>query len=116
MDSEVLVVASVMAAVSIVVVSFFYFRARSRRELHLTLRSAIEKGDALTPETIENMTVTKNADLRRGLLALAIGVAAALFGVIIGEDDAVRPMLGIGLFPTLIGFAYIFLWTRSNRA
>ncbi|MEL7538589.1 MAG: DUF6249 domain-containing protein [Pseudomonadota bacterium] len=108
--STVLIVGSVMGALFGIVFSFFYFRARSQQQLHQTLRAAIDKGESLTPDLVEQLGRPKNADLRRGVVGLALGTATALFGIIIGEPDAIRPMLGIGLFPTVIGLAYVTFW------
>jgi hypothetical protein len=48
--------------------------------------------------------------MRRGVIAISLGVGFAAFGLLLGEEDAVRPFLAIGAFPFLIGVAYLGLW------
>jgi hypothetical protein len=96
-----------------VFILFFYFRFRTRRELQQTLRAAIDKGAELTPEVLDRLgepTRPKNADLRRGLIALFVGIGFAVFAVVLGEEEATRPMLAVSAFPFLIGIAYLGLW------
>ncbi len=111
--ADFLIVAVVMAALFGVVFSFLYFSARARRDLHVTLRQAMERGDPLSPEMLERLAKPRDADLRRGIVAVAVGIATALFGPILGEPDAVGPLVGIAMFPITIGIAYLFLWKRS---
>ncbi len=92
---------------------FFYFRFRTRREFQATLRAAIDKGAELTPEVLERLgepARPKNADLRRGLISLCVGIGFAVFAIVLGEEDATRPLLAVSAFPFLIGIAYLGLW------
>ncbi len=101
-----------------VVISFFYFRYKTRVRAHQTIELALEKGAELSPELIDRMISPpkgSEADLRKGIIALFIGVAFALLGLIIGEDDAVRPMLGVSMMPVFIGLAYLLLWRFANK-
>ncbi len=43
----------------------------------------------------------ENADLRRGVIAIGLGLGLAAFG---------RPLIAIGSVPFLIGLAYLGLW------
>lgn len=100
-------------AVIVLIVSFF--NARKRLTIHETLRHAIDKGQILSPELLQNMSLVTDpvrADLRRGVLFLAFGAAFAVLGTIIGleESDALTPMLGVATFPIFLGIAYIGLW------
>jgi len=92
---------------------FFYFRFRTRQVYQDTLRAALDKGLELTPEMIESLgekKPPKNADLRRGIIGLGIGIGFAVFGLTLGEEDAVRPLLAVSAFPFVIGLAYLGLW------
>ena len=100
-----------------------YFRFRRRREVQETIRIAIEKGQELPTEFLETISSPKNRpkkdqDLRRGVVLTAVGLGIGAFGVLVGEDDAVGPLMGIGSIPLLIGLALTALWilrTRHNQ-
>ena len=117
MGPEIVVpVVGCMMIVAVVALPFF-FKSRERRELHATLRAAIEKGQPVPPEVIEAMTravklpPTRLRDLRTGVIWLAIGIGVALatyFGDFIhgnGDSDG----FGIACIPAVIGVAYIVL-------
>ena len=92
-----------------------YFNGRKRLTIHETLRHAIDKGQTLSPELLQNMSLVTDpvrADLRRGVLFLAFGAAFAVLAAIVGseEAEALNPMLGIATFPMFLGIAYIGLW------
>lgn len=97
---------------------FFMFRYRTRAEMQKTVRAALDKGQELTPEIIERLGQPKrrpHADLRSALIWIAVGVGFAVFGVILDEDDAVRPMIAIGAFPIVVGIAYLILSRFSEK-
>lgn len=103
-------------SIAIVVILFLYFRSRARREMQLTLRAAIDKGQELTPEVIERLgtpPAAANRDLRRGIISLAIGFGFIALGVAIPEEDALRPMLGVASFPVLLGFGFLLMHKLS---
>lgn len=100
-----------------------YFRFRKRREVQETIRIAIEKGQELPTEFLETISSPKeepkkDQDLRRGVVLVAVGLGIGAFGFLVGEDDAVGPLMGIGSIPLLIGLALTALWilrTRHNQ-
>jgi hypothetical protein len=92
-----------------------YFNSRKRLTIHETLRHAIDKGQTLSPELLQNMSLVTDpvrADLRRGVLFLAFGAAFGVLAALIGreEAEALTPMLGVATFPIFLGIAYIGLW------
>lgn len=96
---------------------FYYFRYRSRAEMQQTVRIALERGQELSPELVDRLGEPRRSaatDLRRGLIALGLAVGLAVFGVTLGEEDAVRPLLATAMLPLFIGLAYLALW-RMNR-
>ncbi|HAY07830.1 MAG TPA: DUF6249 domain-containing protein [Hyphomonas sp.] len=112
-DVMVPVVLFLTPAVIVWIVS--YFNSRKRTTIHETLRHAIDKGQELSPDLLEKMSLVTDpvrADLRRGVLFLAFGAAFGVLGALIGmeESEAVRPMLGVAAFPVFMGIAYIGLW------
>ena len=52
---ETIVPSVLFISIAIVVALFFYFRSRARREMQMTLRAAIDKGQELTPDVIERL-------------------------------------------------------------
>lgn len=102
-----------------VVLSFWlYFRYRSRSALQQTVQAAIEKGHDLSPELLDRLgqpETSGHADLRRGVIALGLGVAFAIFAVVLDESDAVRPLVGIAAFPSVLGIAYLALWKFAGN-
>ena len=64
-----------------------------------TIRTAIDKGQELTPELIESLgspqRPSKDRDLRHALIWLAIALGIALFGFAMGsiEEDVLHIML-----------------------
>lgn len=121
MDMEDVVVPVVLfLAPAVIVWIVSYFNARKRNTVHETLRLAIEKGQALSPEMMEKMSLLTDpvrADLRRGVLFLAFGAAFAVLAGLVGseERDALTPMLGVATFPIFIGIAYIGLWAFGRE-
>lgn len=112
-DVMVPVVLFLTPAVIVWIVS--YFNSRKRTTIHETLRHAIDKGQELSPDLLEKMSLVTDpvrADLRRGVLFLAFGAAFAVLAAIIGmeESEALTPMLGVATFPIFLGIAYIGLW------
>lgn len=99
-----------------------YYRYRRRREVQETIRLAIEKGQELPAEFLETISSPKDLpkkpkkdqDLRRGVVLMAVGLGVAAFGILVGED-AVRPLMGIGSIPFLIGAALTALWVLRSR-
>lgn len=91
----------------------YYFAHRTRRETQATVRTALERGTPLTPELLERLgepLPPKNSDLRRGVIGIGLGIGLGAFGLVVGEPDALRPMLAVGLVPLLLGLAYLVLW------
>jgi hypothetical protein len=113
---------AVFGTITAIVFGPTYLKSRERRDMQLTVRAAIDKGQALPPEVIDAMSkdVTKNLpsrsrDLRKGIIWLAVGIGIAAFGVVSdmggngwngGVDNG---LLGIACIPITIGLAFIVL-------
>lgn len=115
MGAEILVPIAFFGTIVAAVWLVSYFNGRKRMTVHETLRHAIDKGQPLSPELMDRMSLVTDpvrADLRRGVLFLAFGAAFAVLGTIIGmeEAEAITPMLGVATFPIFLGIAYIGLW------
>lgn len=95
------------------------YRAKHREQIQITVRQAIDKGQELTPELLDRLGQTgagRRSDLRRGVISVSVGVGIASFGLILGEDDATRPLMAVGAVPLLVGLAYLGLWKFTERS
>lgn len=89
-----------------------YYRFRSRQEMQLTVRSAIDSGKEVSPEIIAELTQAlfpPSADLRKGIVLCAVGAAFVVLAFVLGEEEATMPILGASAFPILVGLAYLTL-------
>lgn len=115
---DILVPIIFFIAVATITISFMFFNSKSKKHLQETLQLAIEKGETLTPETIEKLLDKKQPfnDLKRGIIYIAFGIAFALFGLFLPEDEpATRVMTGFSMFPVIIGFAYIIVFKLHEK-
>lgn len=104
--------------ITIVLSVWLYFRHHTRTELQRTVQMAIEKGQELSPELLDRLGQPKtsgNVDLRRGIIFIGIGAAFAVFAFVLNQDEAIRPLLGISAFPSLLGVAYLGLWRFGDN-
>lgn len=116
---------AVFGSLVAIVIGPGWIKARERREVQLTVRTALDKGQPLPPEVIETLTrdiaqnlSSRTKDLRRGVLTLAAAAGIALLGYAIGMEagEAVYPMLGLAAVPATIGLAFIVLsFFNPNR-
>ena len=91
----------------------FYLKYKARNDVQTTVRAAIDRGESLSPELIETLAVSISspyADLRKGVISLALGAAGMAFAVLLGEEDAQGPLMALSVFPILVGIAYLGLW------
>ncbi len=110
-------------AIAVVLCIYFHLRHRTSQSVQETVRTAIEQGQQLTPEILERLGQTprrgktENADLRRGVILITVGLGIAAWvawsGVLHGP--AMLP-LAFGSLPVLIGIAYLGLWRFDRSA
>lgn len=111
--SELWIPIVLFTAPAIVVSLWIYFRFRTRSALQQTVQAAIEKGQDLSPELLAQLghpPSSPNADLRRGVISVALALAFAIFAFVLNEVDAIRPLLGLAAFPFMLGVSYLALW------
>jgi len=87
------------------------YRHLDRVAAQATIRDAIERGQALSPDLVALLTETNSGhgDLRRGVISIAIALAIVAFAFAVDEPDALRPLTGIAAFPMIVGLAYLGL-------
>jgi hypothetical protein len=110
-----------VAGLTVIISLFFWFRFRARSEMQQTIRSAIDKGQELSPELVESLGTSQKRsqyqDLRNGMIWIAVGAGIALFGVAMGqvEEEVTSIMAGISAMPFMIGIAYVIMWRVTER-
>ena len=107
---DIMVPFIVFTSLALILIAAFFFSYKKRRIVYDAIKVAIEKTgsvDAALVEAIIRDKVGPNADLRKGVILLAVAAAFASLGYSIPEEDAIRPMLGVASFPGFIGLAYI---------
>ena len=120
MNEDIIVPVVFFASIAGIVWLVSHYNFKKRLTLHETVRHAIDKGQDLTGSAMEKLALITDpvrADLRRGVLCLAVGVAFGFLGIMVGMEDgeAVRPMIGVASFPVFIGLAYLGLWATGRR-
>jgi Na+/alanine symporter len=124
MNEEIFIPITFFAMVVGLVWLFQHFALKKRVEAFQTLRFAIEKGQPLTPEALEAMARMSSpiADLRRGIVFVAIALGFAAFSTIIAWDaagemvDVRRGLYGVAMFPLFIGAAFLGLHFFANES
>jgi hypothetical protein len=104
---------------TVIISLFFWFRYRSRGEMQQTIRSAIDRGQDLTPEIIDRLGSQKrpkDQDLRLALIWLALAAGLALCGFFVPDPSgqALRGTLAGAAFPLCIGVAYLIMWRFTD--
>ncbi|KTF10174.1 MULTISPECIES: DUF6249 domain-containing protein [unclassified Pseudoalteromonas] len=89
---------------------------KNKKEIQLTIRQLLDKGESITPELLEKLGTFKSQkiiDLRRALALASVGLACVLSGFIVNE---IRIGLAIGIFPLLLGVAFFLCWKTNQNA
>lgn len=116
MGVEVLVPTGLFAMVVLIVFIAVNGGIQKRKAILATVQEAIRAGQQMTPETIRALGVPQensNADLKAGLILIAVAVAVVAFGWAIGavfdedNDGWFRIFLGMSAFPGFIGLVLL---------
>lgn len=124
MGPEIVVPIVLFGSIVAIVWAIMDFSQKRRAEAFQTLRLAIEKGQEITPEAMSAMARmnSPNRDIRLGVIFISIALACGALGLIIGSGqgsdmhDAMRPLMGIAVFPLFLGLAFIGLHFFANDA
>lgn len=115
---DVFVPVTLFIVIGVVFIAANYFSFTKKRLAYEAVRVAIEKTgqvDAALVESIIRDKIGANADLRKGVLLMATAGAFVILGFMIGEPDALGPMVGVASFPGLIGACYIAFHLLAPR-
>ena len=105
---------------TVVLCLFFWFRYRTRNDMQATIRTAIEKGQELSPEIIDRLGTPKPAkdkDLRVALIWIALAIGLAVFGYAMPDDEeeVMQVFMGLAAFPLTFGIAYLLMWRYTEK-
>lgn len=123
--TPILIVGIIFGSIVAIILGPSWLKSREKQETQITVRNAIDKGQALPPELVEALTkdVTRNLpsrtkDIRRGVLWIAAGVGLGLLGLFSDmtwsgpaelDGSIANGMLGIAAIPFTIGVAFVIL-------
>ncbi len=107
----------------IIIAIIFFFRSRDRADMHKTMRMAIERGEALPPDLLDNLRPRKKQktpmnDIRAGIILIAVA-GGFMAWEYIGHGHIGGGLSGFAAIPGLIGVALLILgiigsMTRKN--
>ncbi len=117
---DILVPIALFVSSALVLWSFGNFNFKKRLTIHETIRHAIDGGQQVSMELVEKMSLVVDpvrADLRRGVLFIAFGIAILVLGLILTsqEGEPAGPIIGVALFPVILGVAYLGLWKFAHK-
>jgi hypothetical protein len=113
---EILIPISFFVCLAAIFIVPRYFKSKEREALQATVRSAIERGQNLSPESIDAITrdlqVAAPApsavrDLRAAVVWIAIAIGIGVFGYVVEEGDYLDGFLAFAAIPGLVGLAYL---------
>ena len=115
----VFIVAIIFGSLAAVCIVPFYLRSQERIRVQETLRAAIESGQPMPTEMMENAarnisirpSPSPSRDLRTGIIWLGVGLGFIAMGIALGyeEPESTIPMVALAAFPVFIGLAFIVL-------
>ena len=116
---EVFIPISMFLGLTVVISLFFWFKYRARSDMQATIRTAIDKGQELSPEIIDRLghpRRQKDQDLRLAMIWLALAAGLALCGFFVPDPSghALRGCLAGAAFPFCIGVAYLVMWRFAS--
>lgn len=100
----------------IFVVSLFRFKARNRMADVIEQYASLDKDPPA--EIIKAIGLPRrqpHTDLKRGMIAIALGISAVIFGALIPDDEATVVFAGLAAFPIFVGIAMLLFWYFVGR-
>ena len=95
-----------------------YFRHRAHLASLSLAGDMIERGQTIEPELIRSLGIRRrprHADLRTGLIWLAVGTALLVIGLAVPGDDGTHLHAVFSVLPILIGAVFVGLWRFVSR-
>lgn len=97
-------------SIAAMLITFSILNSRNQAEVQRTLRTALEQGTPLTADMVAQMNTNRashRTDLRRGIIIISIGIAAAVAGLITG---AITEFGTVAAFPIFMGLGFLLVW------
>ncbi|MGJ8558703.1 MAG: DUF6249 domain-containing protein [Litorimonas sp.] len=115
---EVLVPVALFAIIPVIVWAVSAYRFKTHAATISLLDSIASKGEPITVELVKTLGVRrkpKHADLRLGLILIALAVSTCILGTVIDDAEATRIFFGFASFPFLVGLVFVALWVTVSR-
>jgi len=134
MAVAILVPAIVFTFVASIIIIPRVLRSAERARMHETIRRLHESGEPMPPEMLDALRGagvsgpteilqsfnSPDAELRRGLILIAVAIAMVILGLVLDAGgrryEPVWPIIGAAAFPGLIGVASLIMWRLSGKA
>lgn len=116
MDAGILVPIAFFGMVAALFIVPRYYKSKEREALQATVRAAIERGQSLSPESIDAITRDLQVaapvpsavrDLRAAVIWIAIAIGISIFGWVVEDGDYWNGFLAFAAIPGLVGLAYL---------
>ena len=116
MEVDIIISIAIAAVLLTIIVQFS--RIRRNNQLHKTLRQAIQAGQPVTAELVEQLEKPARPgdfDQRVGFILIALSAAAVIAAGINGPtEDSFREITGMAIIPLFVGAA-LLLRLRLNK-
>ncbi|WP_068545951.1 DUF6249 domain-containing protein [Thalassotalea crassostreae] len=90
--------------------AYLHFSNKNKAELQRTIQLAIEKGQSINPETIEQLMLSQRPvrnDFPKAVIFTGLAIAVALYAWIAHDSDP--DLMGLSVFPLVIGIGYFIV-------
>lgn len=111
-------VIGVFGMIPLIIFLVLLFRNKAREKNVELVKAMLDKDKEISPEIIRAVGFTgkrSHADLRTGMILVAVGAAMMIFGSVIPEEEAQSVLGGLAMFPVFIGIAYLGFWFMISR-
>jgi hypothetical protein len=105
MQADAIIILAIVAAVVLVIAQLV--KLLQSMMLHRTVREALTRDNALTPELLDRLDQPRPAagsgDDRIGLVLIALGAALIVFAYLQGSPDTIHNLAPASVFPLFVG-------------
>ncbi|GLQ24466.1 hypothetical protein GCM10007853_23400 [Algimonas ampicilliniresistens] len=115
---DILVPIALFAIIPFIVWAVSAYRYKSHAQTISLLDTMANKGEPITTDLVKTLGVRrkpKHADLRLGLILIAVAVSTVIFGGAVDDAEAARIFAAIASFPFLVGLVFLALWFAITR-